>query len=491
MTNIRSGAIGETSGSGDLSGGGNGGGSGSGSPLGLLFHIPLELVADLGPPLMSSTMYGVPLFIELAFTYLEREESTTEGIFRLSGSASAIKAYKKIIDAGGQIEWQPGSDAHNATGLIKLYLRELPEPLLTFKLFDALTVICGLQPEHEQLQIRLLSLCLRSLPRCNYNLLRYILIHLRGLARQEEYTKMGIPNLATLLGPNIAKPVGADTCEDQQEMFTMTSQASLIAGCLLRHCDKLFDGPDAQEEREFCGVASLSFNWEPPEASEDELAFSQGEIVFLREGPPHSSDNRDDWVSVMTIREGDVYYGRLPSSYLEAIHTHRELGEIQSGGVDEHVDVAMDDESGAEKVTCDLEQETDELRHKASAKESSPLAENPMARDDEFFDEPQPSSDQGLLLLPGAPPGKGMFASSQSLDESGDLDLSQRIAQLESQVAMLKVELHEERSQRENLAKIIPMLMQNQDQVLALLHGLHSGGNNSNNNGIQGDGDPQ
>lgn len=481
MTNIRSGAIEEASGSGDFSGGGGD----SGSPTGLLFNVPLELVADIGPPLMSGATYGVPLFIESAFAYLEREEGTTEGIFRLSGSASAIKAYKRIIDAGGQIDWQPGSDAHNATGLIKLYLRELPEPLLTFKLFDALTAVCSLRPGHERLQMGLLRLCLQSLPQCNYNLLQYILMHLRGLARQEEYTKMGISNLATLLGPNIAKPMRADTCEDQQEMFAMTSQASSIAGYLLRHCDQLFDQSDNQEEGEFSGVASVTFNWKPSEGNEDGLAFSQGEIVFLGKEPPYSPSGQYDWVGVMTIREGDVYHGRLPLGYLEIIHTDREFGEIKRGGVDEHGEITKDEDNGVEKFTCDLgQEEDDELRKETSATEPPPLAE-----DDEFFDERLPSP--GQHPLPGALLGRSMFASSQSPDESGGPHLGERVAQLEYQVSMLKIELHEERSQRENLARIIPMLMQNQDQVLALLHGINSSGNNNSNTGALEDEDPK
>lgn len=58
------------------------------------------------------------------------------GIFRLSGSAVQIAEYRKILDKGGKIDLPQESDPHCVAGLLKLYLRELPEPLCTYDLYD-------------------------------------------------------------------------------------------------------------------------------------------------------------------------------------------------------------------------------------------------------------------------------------------------------------------------------------------------------------------
>jgi len=51
--------------------------------------------------------------------------------------------------------------------------------------------------------------------------------------------------------------------------------------------------------------------------------------------------------------------------------------------------------------------------------------------------------------------------------------LNEKLAQLESEISLLKIELAEERIQRQQLGEIIPHLMRNQDEVLGLLHSLN------------------
>ena len=54
------------------------------------------------------------------------------GIFRLPGQASRIQTLKELYDAGSQQEFLPNEDIHTIASLLKLYLRELPEPVVPF-----------------------------------------------------------------------------------------------------------------------------------------------------------------------------------------------------------------------------------------------------------------------------------------------------------------------------------------------------------------------
>jgi len=85
-----------------------------------------------------------------------------KGIFRVCGADSKIKAYRKAVDNGkgapcvhnsqdcssrticsGKMKWKEGLDIHNIASLLKLYFREMPEPLLTFDLYDAFIAAAG------------------------------------------------------------------------------------------------------------------------------------------------------------------------------------------------------------------------------------------------------------------------------------------------------------------------------------------------------------
>lgn len=59
------------------------------------------------------------------------------GIFRLPGQASRIHALKDLYDSGSQEEFSTSEDVHTVASLLKLYLRELPQPIVPFVLYDS------------------------------------------------------------------------------------------------------------------------------------------------------------------------------------------------------------------------------------------------------------------------------------------------------------------------------------------------------------------
>ena len=61
------------------------------------------------------------------------------GIFRLPGQARRIRTLKEQYDAGSQEEFPPNEDVHTVASLMKLYLKELPEPVVPFALYTSCT----------------------------------------------------------------------------------------------------------------------------------------------------------------------------------------------------------------------------------------------------------------------------------------------------------------------------------------------------------------
>lgn len=59
------------------------------------------------------------------------------GIFRLPGQASRIQALKDLHDLGTQEDFSSTEDVHTVASLLKLYLRELPEPVVPFVFYES------------------------------------------------------------------------------------------------------------------------------------------------------------------------------------------------------------------------------------------------------------------------------------------------------------------------------------------------------------------
>lgn len=59
-----------------------------------------------------------------------------EGLFRIPGSASKVKKLKSSFDASCVDIEEFSRDPHTVAGSLKMYLRELPEPLLTYAYYE-------------------------------------------------------------------------------------------------------------------------------------------------------------------------------------------------------------------------------------------------------------------------------------------------------------------------------------------------------------------
>lgn len=455
------------------------------SPCGLLFRVSLDIVAELGPPLMSVNHYGVPAFMESAFRYILGNESHTEGIFRISGSSATIKTYKKIVDAGGSIEWKEG-DAHNATGLVKMYLRELPEPLLTFELFDPF--YSAVRVSRDEDKILLVSTVLCALPRCNYSLLKFVIGHLVLLCHNETDTKMGVSNISTLIGPNIGRSIN-EHGSDQQHMFESTSKATAITGCLLKNYEQLFKEDNNSNTNSIIAFGRAVFDYSP--ADVDELCLCKDQIVFV-----DNETMNDGWWNGITVNDtGSVRKGRFPSNYLALIYSKQALltraASVKSAEAngqpiyynpEQEIPPSLEKAIESSKSTVSLKAESSSIEQKEEQKLIENSMDKVITRIEEVTDE-HSLSNEGLSVysyhhddsgedifmsksLSGTPP-EGCCSHKSGF---GSANFANRLLRMENEIAQLRVQLVEEQLQRKQLASIIPMLMKNQDEVITLLH---------------------
>ncbi|XP_052774579.1 rho GTPase-activating protein 100F-like [Mya arenaria] len=152
----------------------------------------------------------VPLLVLKSIAEIERRGMEVVGIYRLCGSSRRKAQLREAFEKNAaNVDLSPEnvSDIHVITGVLKDYLRELPEPLVTNALYqmmlDALSVRLPGDPDGSA---TLMLSILECLPKSNQETMSMMLNHLHKMAVQSDKNKMGLDQLATCLGPVILCP---------------------------------------------------------------------------------------------------------------------------------------------------------------------------------------------------------------------------------------------------------------------------------------------
>jgi hypothetical protein len=133
-----------------------------------------------------------------------------EGIFRVPGDGDAVSALRVRLDRGqyalGEID-----DPHVLASLLKLWLRELREPLVPAEMYDA-CVSCAQVPEACVEMVR-------RLPSVHRRVVLFVVSFLQLFldARTQEVTKMTPVNLALVMAPNLLR------CESESMAVVFTN----------------------------------------------------------------------------------------------------------------------------------------------------------------------------------------------------------------------------------------------------------------------------
>ncbi|KAM4607463.1 rho GTPase-activating protein 19-like [Polymixia lowei] len=201
-----------------------------------------------------------------------------EGLFRVPGHSLRQAALREMLNAGAEIDLETG-DFHpnDAATLLKAYLGELPEPLLTHRHYHAHFKIRELTqfddqgnktdvPDKER-QIEAFQLLFMLLPAANRSLLKLLLDLLYHTARNQHTNKMSAINLATMFAPHIIWPKNA-TASDLHSNITKLNNGIAF---LIKHSQKLFRAPAYVKE-----YAHLYFTGSKALHSKDDLALCAG-----------------------------------------------------------------------------------------------------------------------------------------------------------------------------------------------------------------------
>ena len=195
-----------------------------------IFGEPLEAVSakygvdsDLG---VGPEKLRIPALVDEIINAMRTKDLSAEGVFRLNGN---IRRLKKLM---GEIDAHPNTvpDLYSENqiqlaALLKKFARGLPDPLLTFKLYD-LFILSQKYADEPEKRDRILKLAYAMLPKVHRDLTEVLLAFLNWVATfchidEETGSKMDIHNLATVLTPNIlySKPKNTAKMPDSTELI--------------------------------------------------------------------------------------------------------------------------------------------------------------------------------------------------------------------------------------------------------------------------------
>ncbi|XP_039546730.1 unconventional myosin-IXAa isoform X5 [Pimephales promelas] len=170
---------------------------------------------------------AVPFVAEKLINYIEMHGLYTEGIYRKSGSTNKIKELKLSLDTDVNGMNLDDYNINVIASVFKQWLRDLPNPLMTFELYEEFLRAMGLQDKKEV--IRGVYSIIDQLSRTHLNTLERLIFHLVRIALQEETNRMSANALAIVFAPCILRcPDTIDPLRSVQDIGKTTACVELI-----------------------------------------------------------------------------------------------------------------------------------------------------------------------------------------------------------------------------------------------------------------------
>ncbi|XP_019320061.2 protein FAM13A isoform X5 [Panthera pardus] len=193
-----------------------------------LFGVSLQDLQQQG-----LTENGIPAIVENIVEYLTKHGLTQEGLFRVNGNVKVVEQLRWKFESGVPVELGKDGDVCSAASLLKLFLRELPERVITSALQPRFIQL--FQDDRNDAQDSSLRALIKELPDVHYCLLKYLCQFLTEVAKHHVQNRMNVHNLATVFGPNCFQvPPGLEGMKEQDI-------CNKIMAKLLENYDTLFE----------------------------------------------------------------------------------------------------------------------------------------------------------------------------------------------------------------------------------------------------------
>ncbi|XP_070111571.1 rho GTPase-activating protein 12 isoform X10 [Equus przewalskii] len=147
----------------------------------------------------------VPKFVKLCIEHVEEYGLDVDGIYRVSGNLAVIQKLRFAVNHDEKLDLNDSKweDIHVITGALKMFFRELPEPLFTFNHFNDFVNAIKQEPRQRVTAVKDL---IKQLPKPNQDTMQILFRHLKRVVENGEKNRMTYQSIAIVFGPTLLKP---------------------------------------------------------------------------------------------------------------------------------------------------------------------------------------------------------------------------------------------------------------------------------------------
>uniref|UniRef100_A0AAR2JPB3 Rho GTPase activating protein 45b n=1 Tax=Pygocentrus nattereri TaxID=42514 RepID=A0AAR2JPB3_PYGNA len=200
---------------------------------------------------------GVPFIIKKCIQEIERRALRMKGIYRVNGVKTRVEKLCQAFENGKELVELSQASPHDISNVLKLYLRQLPEPIMPFRMYNDLMGLAkeslnsespvggegAKGPELEDLGpqtdpkvitlVEKLRDLLKDLPPANTATLKCIVRHLHRVAQLEQDNKMSTSNLGIVFGPTLMRPRPTGATVSLSSLVDYPHQARIVEALII------------------------------------------------------------------------------------------------------------------------------------------------------------------------------------------------------------------------------------------------------------------
>uniref|UniRef100_A0A8C5MKM6 Rho GTPase activating protein 15 n=1 Tax=Leptobrachium leishanense TaxID=445787 RepID=A0A8C5MKM6_9ANUR len=177
----------------------------------------------------------VPNFVKLCIEAVEKRGLDADGIYRVSGNLATIQKLRFVVNQEEKLnlddsQWE---DIHVVTGALKMFFRELPEPLFPYCFFEQFVEAIKIQDNDQRVKdIRIL---VKKLSPSNRDTMRALFEHLKRIVENASVNLMSTQSLGIVFGPTLLA-----TQNDTENMAVWMVYQSQIVELMVMESERIF-----------------------------------------------------------------------------------------------------------------------------------------------------------------------------------------------------------------------------------------------------------
>uniref|UniRef100_A0A671YEL2 Rho GTPase activating protein 12 n=1 Tax=Sparus aurata TaxID=8175 RepID=A0A671YEL2_SPAAU len=149
---------------------------------------------------------SVPNFVKMCIDHVENTGLDVDGLYRVSGNLAVIQKLRFAVNHDEKVELDDSKweDIHVTTGALKMFFRELPEPLFTYGSFN--DFVNAIKCSDYKQRLNSIKDLIKKLPKPNHDTMQVLFKHLRRVIEHGEANRMTTQSVAIVFGPTLLRP---------------------------------------------------------------------------------------------------------------------------------------------------------------------------------------------------------------------------------------------------------------------------------------------